>query len=114
MIATPGASATLLGTAATIAGLDDAAASFGGGCVPGQGGSPPKAVSVPAADAGGCLGDLVREIELMRDLDHPNIVRYLGAVRDDERGVLYILMEFVAGGSIASIVRKYGGLAEET
>eukprot|EP00662_Eupelagonemidae_sp_cell21_P031858 gene31858-11496_t len=58
MIATPGASATLLGTAATIAGLDDAAASFGGGCVPGQGGSPPKAVSVPAADAGGCLGDL--------------------------------------------------------
>eukprot|EP00662_Eupelagonemidae_sp_cell21_P042077 gene42077-23563_t len=32
----------------------------------------------------------------MRDLDHPNIVRYLGAERDEEQNQLFILMEYVA------------------
>eukprot|EP00762_Andalucia_godoyi_P006297 ANDGO_05928.mRNA.1 Mitogen-activated protein kinase kinase kinase 2 len=53
---------------------------------------------------------LMREISLMRQLDHPNIVRYIGAER--KNASLYILMEYVPGGSLESLVHKFGSLTE--
>lgn len=53
---------------------------------------------------------LMREISLMRGLDHRNVVRYIGVER---RGsTLNILMEYIPGGSLASLVSKFGALAE--
>ena len=58
----------------------------------------------------GKLSSLKNEIELMRGLEHPNIVRYISAER--EGGSLNIVMEYVSGGSIASLLKVFGPLAE--
>ena len=58
----------------------------------------------------GRLSALKNEIDTMRCLEHPNIVRYIGAERDGDS--LNIFMEFVSGGSIASLIKTYGALTE--
>eukprot|EP01062_Namystynia_karyoxenos_P015666 TRINITY_DN15697_c0_g1_i1.p1 TRINITY_DN15697_c0_g1~~TRINITY_DN15697_c0_g1_i1.p1 ORF type:complete len:592 (+),score=180.33 TRINITY_DN15697_c0_g1_i1:77-1852(+) len=60
------------------------------------------------------LISLMNEIEVMKALSHSNIVRYLGASRDAEKNLLYIFLEYVPGGSLASIVKKFGNLDMET
>lgn len=49
---------------------------------------------------------LEREIRVMQKLDHPHIVKYLGATRDGSK--LLIFMEYIGGGTIASYIRQYG------
>eukprot|EP01138_Halocafeteria_seosinensis_P008141 gb/GECG01008321.1/.p1 GENE.gb/GECG01008321.1/~~gb/GECG01008321.1/.p1 ORF type:complete len:685 (+),score=86.14 gb/GECG01008321.1/:1-2055(+) len=53
---------------------------------------------------------LRNEISMMSSLDHPSIVRYLGTEEDAD--CVWILMEYVSGGSLASIVKKFGALNE--
>ncbi|XP_062908674.1 mitogen-activated protein kinase kinase kinase 19 [Mobula hypostoma] len=53
---------------------------------------------------------LEEEIELLKDLNHVNIVRFLGT--NLEANVVSIFMEFVPGGSIASILSCFGPLSE--
>ncbi|KAK5131504.1 hypothetical protein LTR08_000898 [Meristemomyces frigidus] len=50
------------------------------------------------------------EISLLRDLKHPNIVRYLGSNSDETH--LNIFLEYVAGGSVATMLVNYGSLPE--
>ncbi|KAH3767763.1 protein serine/threonine kinase [Pelomyxa schiedti] len=50
------------------------------------------------------------EIQLMKTLDHPNIVKYLGATIDGL--MLNIFMEYVGGGSLSSILSKFGPFSE--
>ncbi|CCG84960.1 protein of unknown function [Taphrina deformans PYCC 5710] len=56
------------------------------------------------------LETLNAEIETMRDLDHLNIVQYLGYERTDDE--LSIFLEYVPGGSIGSCLRKNGKFGE--
>lgn len=51
---------------------------------------------------------LQAEIDTMRRLDHPHIVRYIHTDRGQHH--LYILMEFVSNGSIHSWLKQYGVL----
>ncbi|KAF2199350.1 protein kinase byr2 [Delitschia confertaspora ATCC 74209] len=53
---------------------------------------------------------LKHEIRLLRDLKHPNIVQYLGSNSDEEH--LNIFLEYVPGGSVASMLVNYGPLGE--
>ncbi|EIE26178.1 Pkinase-domain-containing protein [Coccomyxa subellipsoidea C-169] len=53
---------------------------------------------------------LEAEVNVLKHLDHPNIVRYLGTDRDDQH--LNIFLEFVPGGSIASLLAKFGSFKE--
>jgi len=53
---------------------------------------------------------LKHEIGLLRDLKHPNIVQYLGSNSDDTH--LNIFLEYVAGGSVASMLVNYGPLGD--
>lgn len=53
----------------------------------------------------------IKEIELLKGLDHPNIVRYMGSMVENNN--VYVFLEFVSGGSIASIISSYGFLEEE-
>ncbi|KAL2613003.1 hypothetical protein R1flu_024695 [Riccia fluitans] len=56
------------------------------------------------------IRELEEEVRLLRNLSHPNIVRYLGTAREEE--ALNILLEFVPGGSIASLLGKFGSFTE--
>mmetsp|Transcript_19082 Transcript_19082/g.24659 ORF Transcript_19082/g.24659 Transcript_19082/m.24659 type:complete len:427 (+) Transcript_19082:66-1346(+) len=50
------------------------------------------------------------EIETLRSLSHKNIVRYRGTeITDDD---LHIFMDYVPGGSIASLIKKFGPMCD--
>lgn len=63
-----------------------------------------------------------KEIELMKKLSHPNIVvtflfvifncikNYLGSQTTNEQ--VYLFLEFMPGGSVESLVAKFGALSE--
>ncbi|CAG2255860.1 Mitogen-activated protein kinase kinase kinase 19 [Mytilus edulis] len=50
------------------------------------------------------------EVELLKTLNHKNIVGYLGTSL--EENIVAIFMQFVPGGSIASILARFGALDE--
>ena len=62
----------------------------------------------PALPGGGDTGALrdvlVREIAIMRTLKHENVVRYFGTHKTGSE--LYIVMEYVNGGSLTEYVKK--------
>lgn len=51
------------------------------------------------------------EISLLKELKHENIVQYLGSNSDDHH--LNIFLEYVAGGSVATMLVNYGSLGEQ-
>jgi mitogen-activated protein kinase kinase kinase len=52
-----------------------------------------------------------REIEMMETFEHKNIVRYFGTDRTDKN--LFILLEFVSGGSIEQMLKQFGAFSED-
>lgn len=56
------------------------------------------------------LAALEREIELLKTLQHENIVQYLDSAIDENH--LNIFLEYVPGGSVASLLRNYGAFEE--
>ncbi|RDA84491.1 hypothetical protein CP532_0970 [Ophiocordyceps camponoti-leonardi (nom. inval.)] len=53
---------------------------------------------------------LKREISLLRELRHPNIVQYLGCSSSADQ--LNIFLEYVPGGSVQTMLNSYGALPE--
>ncbi|NXC44854.1 M3K19 kinase, partial [Penelope pileata] len=53
---------------------------------------------------------LHEEVDLLKTLKHVNIVTFLGTCLEDN--ILSIFMEFVPGGSISSIINRFGPLPE--
>ncbi|TFK29968.1 Pkinase-domain-containing protein [Coprinopsis marcescibilis] len=56
------------------------------------------------------LSALEREIELLKVLQHENIVQYLYSSLDEE--YLNIFLEYVPGGSVATLLQNYGAFEE--
>ncbi|KAF9052985.1 kinase-like domain-containing protein [Panaeolus papilionaceus] len=56
------------------------------------------------------LNALEREIELLKNLQHENIVQYLYSSIDEE--FLNIFLEYVPGGSVTALLRSYGAFEE--
>jgi serine/threonine protein kinase/WD40 repeat protein len=56
------------------------------------------------------LSSLQNEINLLRTLRHPNIVRYIGT--EVTPSALSILLEYVPGGSLKALIDKFGKLEE--
>ncbi|KAL7423239.1 Protein kinase of the Mitotic Exit Network [Cryptotrichosporon argae] len=56
------------------------------------------------------LPDIMSEIDLLKNLNHPNIVKYKGFARD--RDSLFIVLEYCENGSLQSIVKKFGKFPE--
>ena len=52
-----------------------------------------------------------REIDLLKDLDHEHIVRYLGS--ESTETSFNVFLEYVSGGSISSCLQKNGKFEEE-
>ncbi|PWN24461.1 Pkinase-domain-containing protein [Jaminaea rosea] len=76
-----------------------------------------KQVELPTTEHDRCdarqrdvVAALKSEISTLKDLDHPHIVSYLGFEETPE--FLHLFLEYVPGGSIASVLRKYGKLEE--
>ena len=55
---------------------------------------------------------LYQEIMTLRDLDHENIVQYLGYGQDNAEGVINIFLDYVSGGSVASRLALHGAFDE--
>uniref|UniRef100_A0A8D1TW11 Serine/threonine-protein kinase Nek2 n=1 Tax=Sus scrofa TaxID=9823 RepID=A0A8D1TW11_PIG len=49
---------------------------------------------------------LVSEVNLLRELKHPHIVRYYDRIIDRTNTTLYIVMEYCEGGDLASVISK--------
>ncbi|KAL8185362.1 UNVERIFIED_CONTAM: Serine/threonine-protein kinase Nek2 [Gekko kuhli] len=49
---------------------------------------------------------LVSEVNLLRELRHPNIVRYYDRIIDRTSTTLYIVMEYCEGGDLATLIAK--------
>ncbi|KAF5360481.1 hypothetical protein D9756_004630 [Leucocoprinus leucothites] len=62
--------------------------------------------NIPKAE----LGEIMSEIDLLKNLNHENIVKYKGFVKTRE--YLYIILEFCENGSLHNIVKKFGKFPE--
>ncbi|KAM6463683.1 mitogen-activated protein kinase kinase kinase 19 isoform 1-T2 [Liasis olivaceus] len=72
-----------------------------------------KQVALNACDQAGNKKEyqkLQEEVEILKNLTHVNIVGYLGTGLEDN--IVSIFMEFVPGGSISSIIHRFGPLSE--
>uniref|UniRef100_UPI00358F9BE9 serine/threonine-protein kinase Nek2 isoform X1 n=2 Tax=Myxine glutinosa TaxID=7769 RepID=UPI00358F9BE9 len=49
---------------------------------------------------------LVSEVNLLRELKHPNIVRYYDRIIDRSNATLYIVMEYCEGGDLANLITR--------
>lgn len=49
---------------------------------------------------------LVSEVNLLRELRHPNIVRYYDRIIDRTNTKLYIIMEHCEGGDLSSLITR--------
>lgn len=49
---------------------------------------------------------LVSEVNLLRELRHPNIVRYHDRIIDRTNTKLYIVMEHCEGGDLSSLISR--------
>ncbi|KAG2092487.1 uncharacterized protein F5147DRAFT_822346 [Suillus discolor] len=58
----------------------------------------------------GELGQIMSEIDLLKNLNHPNIVKYKGFVKTRE--YLYIILEFCENGSLHNICKRFGKFPE--
>ncbi|ODV80596.1 uncharacterized protein CANTADRAFT_25071, partial [Suhomyces tanzawaensis NRRL Y-17324] len=54
---------------------------------------------------------LHKEVKTMKDLDHVNIVQYLGY--EQKNNIYSLFLEYVAGGSIASCMKSFGKFEEQ-
>ncbi|GAX75900.1 hypothetical protein CEUSTIGMA_g3343.t1 [Chlamydomonas eustigma] len=71
-----------------------------------------KEVSLTVEDAKRkeAITQIEQEVALLSTLHHPNIVHYSGTLK--ENGSLFIFLEYVPGGSIASLLHRFGPLQE--
>lgn len=48
---------------------------------------------------------LVSEVNILRELNHPNIVRYYDRIIDKDHSKIFIVMEYCEGGDMATLIR---------
>jgi len=54
---------------------------------------------------------LEKEVEILKGLQHPNIVQFQGTCSMDDR--VQIFMNYVAGGTLSSLMNNFGPLSEQ-
>lgn len=57
------------------------------------------------------IDELMQEVELLKSLSHPNIVKYEGFYKDTS--ALNIILEYVENGSLANLLKTFGNLQEK-
>eukprot|EP00397_Hematodinium_sp_SG-2012_P003970 GEMP01003980.1.p1 GENE.GEMP01003980.1~~GEMP01003980.1.p1 ORF type:complete len:1021 (+),score=165.69 GEMP01003980.1:109-3171(+) len=69
-----------------------------------------KQIKIKNVAGNALLVSIDSEVSLLRKLNHRNIVKYLDCQRTDTD--LYLILEYVEGGSLASILKKFGSFPE--
>ncbi len=59
------------------------------------------------------LEELRRELEMYKRLSHKHVVGYIDYQLDEPASTLYIFLEYVPGGSISSMLGRFGKFSEE-
>ena len=49
---------------------------------------------------------IVSEVNILRELNHSNIVKYHDRIIDKQRAKIYIIMEFCDGGDLQQLIRR--------
>ena len=49
---------------------------------------------------------LVAEVNILRELRHPTIVRYYDRIIDKQNSKIFIVMEYCEGGDMGSVIKK--------
>jgi serine/threonine protein kinase len=49
---------------------------------------------------------IVSEVNILRELNHPNIVKYYDRIIDREQSKIYIVMEYCESGDIATLIKN--------
>ncbi|KAJ1029990.1 hypothetical protein NDA16_000903 [Ustilago loliicola] len=62
--------------------------------------------NIPKAE----LGEIMSEIDLLKNLHHPNIVKYKGS--EKTKDYLYIILEYCENGSLHNICKRFGKFPE--
>jgi serine/threonine protein kinase len=68
-----------------------------------------KSISLSALSPSS-LPDIMSEIDLLKNLNHPNIVKYKGFEQDADS--LHIILEYCENGSLQTILKKFGKFPE--
>eukprot|EP00996_Jenningsia_fusiforme_P004510 NODE_533_length_2135_cov_24.407478_g491_i0.p1 GENE.NODE_533_length_2135_cov_24.407478_g491_i0~~NODE_533_length_2135_cov_24.407478_g491_i0.p1 ORF type:complete len:710 (+),score=100.01 NODE_533_length_2135_cov_24.407478_g491_i0:120-2132(+) len=66
------------------------------------------------ANKADALAELQNEIDVMKSLDHPNIVRYFGSNYSRSESILRIFLEYVPQGSLSHIIKEFGPIEKRT
>eukprot|EP00755_Sulcionema_specki_P013539 Sspe_Gene.54209::Locus_29933_Transcript_3_3_Confidence_0.625_Length_5792::g.54209::m.54209 len=59
------------------------------------------------------IEQLRSEVDLMKKLEHKNIVQYRGMEENLQEGYVNIFMEYVPGGSVLSLLKEFGPFTDE-
>lgn len=54
--------------------------------------------------------NLLSEIEIMKTIDHRNVVKFLG--KEESERHIYLVLEYCAGGDLSQLIRRIGRLSE--
>ena len=49
---------------------------------------------------------IVSEVNILRELNHANIVKYFDRIIDKQRAKIYIIMEYCDGGDLQQLIRR--------
>lgn len=70
----------------------------------------PEPGSVSTSRSQRMVDALRHELDLLKGLDHKNVVKYLGTDMDEKN--IYIFLEYVSGGSVSSALASFGMFPE--
>jgi|EP00670_Eutreptiella_braarudii_P006278 hypothetical protein len=61
------------------------------------------------------MDTIASEIELLSSLDHPHVIKYYGCKYYEEKGIVYIFLQYMARGTLSDYIEcSGGGLTENT
>ena len=71
-----------------------------------------KTLSLRVLESAGTMDDLRKEIQILKALDHPNIVKLFETFEDRRRAEFHIIMELCSGGHLVSRMRQVSRFTE--
>lgn len=59
------------------------------------------------------LQQIQKEIDILRKVNHPNIIKYLDCSDVASKEKPYIIFEYIENGSLKDVIKKFGTFSEE-